>query len=349
MFPLLKKTVCSGLFLLLLGCVTFSPEESIGGHSPLPDTNACKADRLQPFRVGSLPRLASSENDLHLISPGGEAAIRPVLGREKSHFAYTVRKLTYPSVEGHGKEVHAYFYRPSGEHSLPAVLILPITDGDYFTEHFARFLAEQGFAILQYESRGEIRERISPNQTGRVALRHFRNYLQAYVVDVLRGIDWLESQPRIDRARIGLFGISQGAIVGSLVAGLDPRVRSGVFILGGGGLAGILSSTEERSLAQIRERILLSGEFSQESFHQEADTTFSPVDPLTYAHCIQSSAMLLVNARFDRVILPPYAEILWEKMGKPPRIQLPAGHYTASLFLPYIRFATLRHFQSTLE
>lgn len=63
---------------------------------------------------------------------------------------------------------------------------------------------------------------------------------------------------------------------------------------------------------------------------------------------IRPSTTLLVDARFDRVILPVYAEQLWKKMGKPPRIQIPAGHYTAGLFLPYIRSTALRHFQSTL-
>lgn len=359
MLPLLKNTLCYTLFLFLFGCISVTlPPKNIGEGALAPETNACKADRLQPFRKPLLPLLASSQNDLRLLPPGREekrpgqsipsSGLRPHLGRERNHFAYTFQKLTYPSIES-GKEVRAYFYRPSGRGPFPVVVILPITEGDFFTEHFARFLAEQRFAVLRYESRGEFSVIIPRSQTGRGALQRFKDYFHAYAVDILRGIDWLESQPEIDRARIGLFGISQGAVVGSLVAGLDPRIRSGVFILGGGGLAGILSSTEEKGLAQLRERILLSGEFPENSFHHEADAAFSLIDPLTYAHCVKPSTMLLVDARFDRVILPTYADLLWNKMGKPPRLQLPAGHYTAGLFLPYIRSATLRHFQSTLE
>lgn len=355
--PSFKNVICYSLSLLLFGCAIL-PSENVADGGSSGKENACREDRLQPFRKPLSPLLASSESDLHLISQGRDgkepgrsnrlSVIRPDFGKQRDRIAYTVRNLAYPSVEA-GKEVGAYFYRPSGRPPFPAVILLPITNGDAITEHFARFFAERRFAVLQYTTRGNFAEIIPPDQSGRAALKRFRDYFHAYVIDVLRGIDWLESQSIVNRSQIGLFGISQGAIVGSLVAGLDPRIQAGVFILGGGGLAGILSSTEERSLAQIRKRILSSGEFSKESFHQEASAAFSPVDPLTYAGCIRSSTTLLVDARFDRVILPVYAEQLWKKMGKPPRIQIPAGHYTAGLFLPYIRSTALRHFQSTLE
>lgn len=358
MFSLLKNILCCSLSLLLTGCFAFPDENIPKGRISL-EASACGADRLKPFRKPPLPLLVSSESDLGLLSPGREekpsgrsasaSVLRPRLGKKRNHFAYTVQTLAYPSAEAAGKEVSASFYLPSGGGPFSAIVVLPITNGDYFTEHFAGFLAEQGFAILRYESRGEFEGLLPPSLTGRGALQQIKNYFQAYVVDVLRGIDWLETQPIISRSQIGLFGISQGAIVGSAVAGLDSRVASGVFILGGGGLAGIFSSTEEKRLSEIRNRILSSGEFSQESLRREAEAALLPIDPLTYAKCVRPSTILLVDARFDRIILPAYAELLWEGMGKPPRIQLPTGHYTAGLFLPYIRSATLRHFQTTLK
>jgi dienelactone hydrolase len=355
--PSIKKMICYSLSLLFFGCALLPSEEGMERRASL-ESQTCKADRLQLFRKPLFPLLASSEGDLHLVSQEGEgeaprrsnrrSVIQPALGKPRNRITYTVQKLTYPSVEA-GKEVDAYFYRPSGRRPFPVVVILPITNGDAITEHFARFFAEQQFGVLQYTTRGNFTEIIPPDQIGRQVIQHFKNYLHAYVVDILHGIDWLETQPAVHRSQIGLFGISQGAIVGSVVAGLDPRIQAGIFILGGGGLAGILSSTEEKSLAQIRKRIFSSGEFSKESFHREAAEAFFPVDPLTYADCIRPSTTLFVDARFDRVILPAYAEQLWKQMGKPPRIQIPAGHYTAGFFLPYIRATALRHFQSTLE
>jgi len=353
----MKKTLCRILsLLLLLGCATLPPENVIDESPSLP-ANACGPDRLHPFRKPLLPLFAASESPLHFITqdrvetdpgpPPLSSLIRPLLGKPRNRIAYTVQRLTYPSAET-GKRVGAYFYRPLGRPPFPVVVILPITNGDAITEHFARFFAERRFAVLQYTTRGNFGAIIPPEQTGRGVIQRFKDYFHAYVVDILHGIDWLETRPAADRSQIGIFGISQGAIVGSVLAGLDPRIQAGVFILGGGGLAGILSSTEEKSLAEIRKRILRSGEFSKESFHQEATAAFSPVDPLTYAGCVRPSTTLLVDARYDRVIFPTYAEQLWEKMGKPPRIQIPAGHYTAGLFLPYIRSTALRHFQSTL-
>src|SRR5579884_1265241 len=310
MFDFLKKTVYGSLFLLLFGGCVLLPIENGRNETPSPEANACGADRLQSFRKPPLSLALSFENKLDLVSQNREekelgqsvlfSAIPPRLGKERNRVAYTVRKVTYISMGASGKEVHAFFYRPLWRRHPPAIVILPITNGDYFTEHFAEFLADQGFAILRYESRGEFDGTLPRILSGKVILQRLKDQFYAYVVDVLHGIDWLESEPRIDRNRIGIFGISQGAIVGSVVAGIDSRIRSGVFILGGGGLAGILSSTEERRLARIRNRILNSGELSRESFGQEAEALFSFVDPLTYAKCIQPSSMLLVDARFDR-------------------------------------------------
>lgn len=356
----LRRILLCGLALLFLdSCSLLLPTEPMVDTATTPRSEACDANRLQLFETAPAPTAPSPGGDLHLISENPTkltpkttivpSPIQPILGRRISRVAYNERRLIYPSAANPNREVITHLYLPPGHRKSPAVVVLPITSGDYFTEHFASYLADRGFVVLRFDGRSEFGEIVTSGKTGRAALQEFKNYFHFYAIDVLRGIDWLQSRPEVDPNKIGLLGISQGAVVGSLLAGIDARIRSGVFILGGGGLAGILSSAQEKSLIRLRRKVLRSGEISAVTYQQTANEVLSAVDPLTYANCIRPSTILLVDARFDRVILPLQADLLWEKMGKPSRIRIPSGHYTASLFLPYVQTMVLQHFQTTLE
>jgi hypothetical protein len=128
----------------------------------------------------------------------------------------------------------------------------------------------------------------------------------------------------------------------------NQHIQSGVLILGGGNLPGIFTSSREEVLIEVRNKIIESGEISANQFQQQLGSALSVIDPLTYADCIRPSTVLLIDALLDRVIHPRFANQLWERMGRPTRIRVLSGHYTAVLYLPYIRFMALQHFRKTL-
>lgn len=351
-----RKIILFGISLLFFsGCILTPPEKTSKDIAPTVKADVCPPDRMQPFQVPLVLSAVRPKDDPGLtsqVSAGVNQAnsnttlpIKATKENEEDRKIYTIRKLTYPSFLDQKKEAVIYFYSPKEQKMSPAIVILPITKGDYYTEHLADYLVEHGFFILRFQSRGDL---VKISKTGMEAMEEFRDHIRSYVMDILEGIDWLQSQPGIDTQHIGVLGISQGAIMGSVVTGLDSRIKSGAFLLGGGGLAGILLTSNEGSIIQIRENILKSSEITKDSFYQEANKVLSVVDPLTYAGCIHPSRVLLVNAIFDHVIRPTYADQLWEKMGRPARIQIPTGHYTSGLFLPYVRIKILEHFQETL-
>jgi dienelactone hydrolase len=117
------------------------------------------------------------------------------------------------------------------------VVILPITRGDFPTKAVAAYLADRGIASLLFLSRSTF------TGTAEKDFNTLASQFHDYVVEVRQALDWLALQPSIDSKRIGLVGMSLGAIVGSLTAGVDPRIRSEVLLLGGGDLPGIIFST----------------------------------------------------------------------------------------------------------
>ncbi len=247
---------------------------------------------------------------------------------------YSIRKLQF------GTHL-AHLYIPDGIRNAPAVLILPITQGDYYTKQIAQVLVQKGFVGLRFQSRGQLLSA----RLSRDAFQGFEAAIRSDVIAVLGAVNWLSRQSYVDADRIGIVGISMGAIVGSIAAGVDPRIRSGVFMLGGGDLAGILFSSKEPGLVSLRKRIENEEDLSPEELVAEAGRRLRNVDPLTYAGRLDPSRILMINAFFDDVIKRRYGKAFWRAAGEPPMIMLPTGHYSAGLFFPYATRRMLKHLE----
>ncbi len=49
------------------------------------------------------------------------------------------------------------------------------------------------------------------------------------VTDGRRGLGWLIEQHEIDKDKLGVTGVSMVALVASLIAGVDERIKGGVY------------------------------------------------------------------------------------------------------------------------
>jgi pimeloyl-ACP methyl ester carboxylesterase len=271
--------------------------------------------------------------------------LEPRIDSVKRRGTYTVRRLTFSSVlHAPGVDpVEAFLYLPNEGKRFPLVLLLPITRGDYFSRSFAVYFAEQGYACVRFRSQGDIgRLYGSP-----VSLALFRDLLRARVIDARRVLDWALTRQEIDGNRIALVGMSHGALVGSLLTAVEPRIRAAALLLGGGNLAGVIRDSDQSSLERIRDSVIAEEGLTRESFYESVAPTLEDVDPLTYAALVSPRKVLMINARFDRVIPRPYVESLWRAFGRPELVWLPSGHYTAGLFSPFARHKMLAHFTRT--
>jgi len=268
----------------------------------------------------------------------------PRVGPLKSEGGFSVTEVEFYTndTDPQNPSIPTRFYQPTAPGPWPSVVILPITRGDYPTKAVAAYLANRGIASLLFLSHSTF------NGTDRRDFVTMAVQFHKYVVEVRQALDWLTLQPSIDTNRIGLVGMSLGAIVGSLTAGVDPRIRSEVLLLGGGDLPGIIFSTSERSYVKMRNRLMEERQISPETLKQDAEKTLATVEPLNYAYRLPPSNILMINAYFDETIPRPYTLALWEKIGKPHLIFVPTGHYTAALFLWYAEAKTYEHLRKTL-
>ncbi|HSG05722.1 MAG TPA: hypothetical protein VLB09_04945, partial [Nitrospiria bacterium] len=220
---------------------------------------------------------------------------------------YTVEQILFP-------EFSAKYWKPSGNRRAPAVLLLPAIWGDRTVERFAEALALEGFACLQLSSRRYL-ERIRSMEP--MSLEGLAENIHLQAAEAKQVMDWFSAQKDVDADRLGLLGISFGAIVGGLLTEADERIGSSVLLLGGGNLPEILAAPQGYVKRRLREEIMTENGMTEEEFSAAAAAAMRGVDPLTYAGRLDSRRVFMINGRYDRVIPLKNAREYWEAMGRP--------------------------------
>lgn len=257
-----------------------------------------------------------------------------------SESVQTVRWPDPPGVVVPGTGVTCHWHRPGrpGPRATYGIVLLPVLAGDYeVSTMFARAFAAAGYGCLRFERRAEWLDATrEPEVLG--------DLLDRFVDDVRRGIAWWMAEDGGPVAPLGLFGVSMGAITGTVLAGRESVIGPKVLCLGGGPLAEVLDSAREEMFDTFRDGLSTRLGCSWPELLPRFVRSLAGRDPLDLAGRLDPATVLFVGTRFDRVVAPRFQTRLWEVLGRPRRVRLPTGHYSAALFVPLIRRLALRWF-----
>jgi dienelactone hydrolase len=218
--------------------------------------------------------------------------------------------------------VIAHLLLPAGKGPHRAVVVFPILAGSHVvSEGVAKALVNRGFAVARLERRAlDLETAEQPD----VVAQEFAGSIR----EARRLLDWLVTHPEIDRERIAAAGVSLGGMLSCVLHGVDERIRAGVFIMSGGGLAEILYDSTEKPVRLFRDRLLGGLEDpSREAFVRWMRGYTQAVDPLRYAPGIPPESVLLISGRFDRVVPRERSAALHRALGEPTWTLIPTGHY----------------------
>lgn len=292
------------------------------------------------MRHGPWPKKPNARHEIPLFSYEKEK-VQAQVQRLKEENTHWIEKVTFPSSMA-PYWVTVYHYVQKDGENPPTIIILPILGGNYFfSKNWARYLARRGFSCLRFE-------RTANPLEAEKGLNHTEMVLRHAIIDIRRGIDWLDQRGKVDLNRIGVAGISMGAIVAALALEVEPRINSAAILLGGADIPTILTNSKENMVVRFRESVMRTNGIGLEQFYREATQTLVPVDPLSYASGVDPKRILMINARFDKVIPSPCPEKLWNTLGRPLWIRIPTGHDSSALYLWFIRYRILRHFRKAL-
>lgn len=262
----------------------------------------------------------------------------------KTNRAYSVQRVSF-DIQGStipgNKVVDLDYFLPRGEGPWPVIMILPVSGGSYELEnHFSKYFAKRGFAAVLVH-----RERV-PKKDEFVEI--LDPMLRQTVRNNRRVVDWIETRPELDAGRIGVFGASLGGIKGALLTPLEPRIHTAVLGLLGGDLPYVMAHSNEPGVKRRRKALMEQRHLSVDELEAYLRTLIT-FDPMRLAPYVDHERVLLVLAKYDRTV--PYAKgkELREKMGNPETVLVPAGHYTALLYLPHIQKSAYKFFRRRFE
>ncbi|MDO8756502.1 MAG: hypothetical protein Q7J64_00695 [Elusimicrobiota bacterium] len=227
----------------------------------------------------------------------------------------------------------------------PAVLVLPVMAAPNIwieTRFVNRFVAD-GLVTMWIEMPTQFRRRPHASMpSGQVFLARTSRQLalnfRQSVSDARRALDVLSARPEVDAKRVGLFGISLGAIVGAVTWSVDARPAAGVFVMGGADFPGIALNGS------------LSGPVARAMGLKDAElrAAWSGLDPLDYKAANAGKRAYLINVNSDTVIPRANALRLKEAFPDSSQVWLPFGHYTAIVHLAWLPGSVSRRLQNAL-
>ncbi|MGK0351342.1 MAG: pimeloyl-ACP methyl ester carboxylesterase [Planctomycetota bacterium] len=220
----------------------------------------------------------------------------------------------------------------------PMVLLVPIlAGGSELMGLVAQRLAAHGFDVAFCKRAGRA---LSPPQRGPELDELFRRT----VLHQRLLLKWLRDANRPPPS-LHVLGISMGGIISTVLAAIDQDLRSAAICLAGADLANLmLFSSESRVQKWLTWRQETDG-IGLDSLHWELSQSLSH-EPARYAASVPTEKVLFVSAALDTVVPRRNQSLLWEGLGRPERLDVPFGHYTAAVALDRVIGAAADHFHA---
>ncbi|MFN3241635.1 MAG: alpha/beta hydrolase [Planctomycetota bacterium] len=228
--------------------------------------------------------------------------------------------------------------RAAGEPPRPLVLLVPIlAGGKELMGLVAEHVRGEGFDVAFCERAGSA---LSPPQRGPELDELFRRTVlhQRLLLAWLRAGD--EPPPHVH-----VLGMSMGGIVTTVLAAHEPTIDSVAICLAGADLAGLVLVTSERRVHRWLDWRQDTDGIGSDSLYWEI-RQFLEHEPARFAAQVPTEKVLFVSAAFDTVVPRRNQSLLWEGLGRPQRLDVPFGHYTAAVAVGQVIGAAAAHFRA---
>jgi dienelactone hydrolase len=275
----------------------------------------------------------SDERDGYVEQPSSPLEIEgDVEARTRAHFV--VRQLSLPSAVNPAETIEFEYYDVDGDARTPVVVLLPVFNGQLkIPRFFARYFANQGWAAVV----------VTRGRDPLDALTAPESLVWGNLHDYQRVLDWVELEPELDATRIGLLGVSLGAMDAVMLTALDQRVNSLFIAMAGGDLPYLLANTNYRRVVRTIDGMAAELGTSREALGAKLGAAIK-LDPLTVAPYIDAERVFMVLTRTDAIIPFQAQEELRETMGSPEAMYLLTGHRTSIVYFPKVRTAAYEFF-----
>lgn len=270
----------------------------------------------------------------HFFDDQAQAPLDAVVTPLSNSDGLRVLRVTFPSPVTTpfvaNNTVVGFLYLPSGTGPFPAMIVLPewLPRNLSHEEVMCEAMAHAGVAAFVMEEPYSLERRPVPHRPDAELLSgnlpQMVAGLRQTVLDARRCVDYLQSRPDIMGSKMGIGGISLGAILASLIAGVDPRLTVVLSVVGGSDIADIIwNSLFTRGIHQS----LVAHGYT----FGDLQTAMAPFEADRWLHGFDPANALMFNGRDDIFVHPWEAKDMAQALGGAPIVWLDTGHYGVAL------------------
>lgn len=221
----------------------------------------------------------------------------------KEQGGVTVRDVNYAAYDKRRGRVKAYLVKPGGKGPFACVLFFhwlgrPNGDRNEFLDE-AVSLAKQGTLSLLIQGYFPWSEQPTDGPTD-------RQRVIDQTIEVRRALDLLLAQPGVDAKRVGYVGHDYGAMYGSILSGVEHRVRAYVFIAAIGNFSDWSLKYWPATAAR-----------GEQAYRQALEE----VDPIHYVSRAAPAALLFQFSNSDMYISKEAASAFYARASGPKQIK----------------------------
>lgn len=213
------------------------------------------------------------------------------------------------------------YYRSKKRGARPLMVIIPPVLGvTPLDSGLAHYFVTKGYNVFVLKYNEQINDYSRP-------IKDFNRAMVSVLTSARLLLDYGETRREIDHRRVATYGMSLGAIVASIYAGVEDRVDAAVLIAGGGHLPEIMEKSEvfiARDFRNIRK--YHEGIATDKDFKDTLENTIL-FDPLFFAHRKTREDIYMVIGENDSTVHSRNQIMLWEAFDRPEYFAMRGNHF----------------------
>ncbi len=178
--------------------------------------------------------------------------------------SWTVQKISFDAAYGN-ERVIAYLYLPKNARPpYQAVVFFPGSNAIHTDSlggtpgAYGEFVAKAGRALMFPIYKGTYQRRDALKSDYPAPTAFYRDHVIAWAKDLRRSIDYLETRSDIDHVKLAYIGMSWGGAMGPIMAAVEPRLKTCIFISGGFDFQHALPEADQINFApRVKQPVLM--------------------------------------------------------------------------------------------
>jgi dienelactone hydrolase len=153
---------------------------------------------------------------------------------------WIIEKITYNAAYGKERVISYLFLPTNSDPPFQTLIFFPgmgaINEKDLLKSTETRvlidYILKSGRAVMCPVYKGTF-DRIDEQEPVVIQGRQTQDWIIRWVKDFQRSVDYLETQPDIDIAKLGYYGLSLGGLMGGIIPAVEDRLKVNILIIGG--------------------------------------------------------------------------------------------------------------------